>query len=46
MDGKEVTSIAFLRYLLFNHNVGDSIKVKVLRGNDTLEITINLTESV
>ena len=46
MDGKEVTSIAYLRYLLFNHNVGDSIKVKVLRGSDTLEITINLTESV
>ncbi len=46
MDDKEVTSIAYLRYLLFNHNIGDSIKVKVLRGNDKIDITINLTESL
>ena len=46
VDDKDVNDAAYLRYLLFNHNVGDSIKVKVLRGSDTLEITINLTESV
>lgn len=46
MDGKEVTSIAYLRYLLFNHTVGDTVKVKVLRGKDIIELSISLTESV
>ncbi len=46
MDDKEVTSIAYLRYLLFNHTVGDKVKMKVLRGKDTIEVTITLSESV
>ncbi len=46
MDGKEVTSIAYLRYLLFNHTVGDTVKVKVLRGNNKIDLSIELTESL
>lgn len=46
MDGKEVTSIAHLRYLLFNHNVGDKIKIKVFRGTETKELEVNLSESL
>ena len=46
MGGKEVTSIAYLRYLLFNYNVGDKVKVKVVRGKETKELEIVLSESV
>lgn len=46
VDGKEVTSIAYLRYLLFNHKVGDTMKVKVLRDKDTKELEVHLTASI
>ncbi len=46
MDGKEVSGIAYLRYLLFNHDIGEKVKVKVLRGKEYKEMTIELTESL
>ncbi len=46
LAGKEVNSIATLRYLLFNQNVGDTIKIKVIRDNETKELELHLTDSL
>ena len=44
IDGKKVNSVAYLRYLLYNHNVGDTMKVKVWRDGIMEEIDIELTK--
>ena len=43
-DDKDVTDIAYLRYLLFNHNVGDKMKVTVYRNGNTIDLEISLTK--
>lgn len=44
IDDKDVSSIAYLRYILYNHSVGDTIKIKVYRNGDYKDITITLTQ--
>ncbi len=44
VDGKEVTNLAYLRYLLYNHSVGDTMKVKVYRDGDYKELNITLDQ--
>lgn len=43
-DDKDVTSLAYLRYLLFNHNVGETMKVKVYRDGAYQELVITLNQ--
>ena len=43
IDGKNCSSIAYLRYVLYTHEVGDKIKVTYLR--DGKESTVNVTLS-
>lgn len=43
-DDKEVTNLAYLRYLLYNHTVGDTMKIKVYRKGKYKELTITLDQ--
>lgn len=43
MDGQEVSSLAYLRYLLYQHDIGDEIKISVYRNGKEQELTIQLT---
>lgn len=42
LDGEEVPSLAYLRYLLYQHDVGDSISVTVYRDGQEKDLTISL----
>lgn len=42
MDGKEVPNVAYLRYYLYQHNVGDKVTFKVYRNGDTKDIEVTL----
>lgn len=43
VDDKEISSIAFLRYYLYKHDVGDEMKLTILRNNKEIEVTVKLT---
>ena len=43
INGKEIKNVAYLRYELYKYKNGDTIKVKILRNNDTKEVSITLT---
>lgn len=42
IEDEKVTNVAYLRYYLYQHNVGDKIKIKVYREKDekTIEVTL------
>ena len=42
VDGKKVNSVAYLRYLLYNHNVGDTMSSVVWRDGKRIDIDIKL----
>lgn len=42
MGDTEVTSIAYLRYELYNHEVGDTVEVEYIRNNENKKTTIIL----
>ena len=44
VDDKEVTNYAYLRYLLYNHNVGDKMKVTVYREDKNVDLELSLTK--
>ena len=44
VDDQEVSNLAYLRYLLYNHDIGDSMKVTVYRNGDYKDLEIHLTE--
>lgn len=44
VDDEEVSDLAYLRYLLYKHSVGDTMKVKVYRNGDYKELTIKLDQ--
>ena len=46
IDDAKVPNIAYLRYLLYQHNVGDTMKVKFLRGKEERTTTITLSQAV
>ncbi len=46
IDDKDVDDLAYLRYLLFNHTVGDKIKVTVYRDGKNIDLDINLTQKI
>ena len=43
VEGNPVSSLAFLRYELYKHDIGDKIKIKVNRDGNIKELTIKLT---
>ena len=44
VDDKEVSDYAYLRYLLYNHSVGDTMKVRVYRDGDYKDLNITLDQ--
>ncbi|MBO4245714.1 MAG: trypsin-like peptidase domain-containing protein [Bacilli bacterium] len=42
VDGKEVSSVATFRYELFQHNIGDTVKVVVSRDNEQQTFSLKL----
>ena len=42
IDGEEVTNIAYLRYYLYQHEVGDTITVTIFRDGDTHDLELTL----
>ncbi len=45
VDGTEISSYAILNKVLDRHEIGDTVTVKVLRGNESLEFEVTLTEA-
>lgn len=46
VDGEKVEDVSHFKYILYKHNVGDSISVKYYRNNSIEETTINLSEAI
>ena len=45
INDKEVKNVAYLRYYLYQHKVGDTIKVTVIRDGKTKELSVTLGTS-
>ena len=46
VDGTTVKSSAHLRYLLYQHNIGDSVKLTIVRNGNEKELTLKLTHQI
>ncbi len=46
IDDKDVDDVAYLRYLLFNHSVGDTMKVTVYRDGKNVDLTLTLNKKI
>ena len=46
VDGVKVKSSAHLKYLLYKHNIGDSVKLVIYRDNKEKELTLKLTHKI
>lgn len=46
VDDKDVTSLAHLRYLLFNHSVGEKMKVTVYRDGEQVDLELLLNKKI
>ena len=44
IDGVDVTNAAYLKYLLYQHNIGDTITLTYMRGKDVKTTKVTLTE--
>lgn len=42
VDGKEISTAAYLRYHLYKHQAGDEMKITVLRNNKEIELKVKL----
>lgn len=45
MDGVKIKDTSYIKYVLFQHKVGDKIKVKILRNNKEKEVEITLRKT-
>lgn len=45
LNEDEVTTVAYLKYLLYKYNVGDTIKLTYIRDNETKTTEVTLTEN-
>lgn len=45
VDGEDISSMAYFRYCLYQHKVGDDMVLTVYRDGNELDITVKLTES-
>ena len=43
INGKEISNVAYLRYELYKYNVGDTIKVMVIRDGKEKTVSVKLT---
>lgn len=43
VDGNEISSVAYLRYYLYKHQVGEDMKLTVIRNNKEIDIKVKLT---
>ena len=46
VDGTKVKSSAHLKYLLYKHNIGDSVKLAIVRNGNEKELTLKLTHQI
>ena len=46
VDGTTVKSSAHLKYLLYKHNIGDSVKLAIVRNGNEKELTLKLTHQI
>ena len=46
MDGKKVKNTAHFKYILYKHDVGDTIKVKVNRDGKEKDLTLKLSQAL
>ena len=46
VDGTTVKSSAHLKYLLYKHNIGDSVKLTIVRNGNEKELTLKLTQQI
>lgn len=46
VDGTTVKSSAHLKYLLYKHNIGDSVKLTIIRNGNEKELTLKLTHQI
>ena len=44
MDGETVKSTSHFRYLLYKHQVGDTVTIKYIRNGNTEEATLHLNQ--
>ena len=44
IEGESIKNVAHLKYLLYKHKVGDTIKLTVIRGNTEKNIEVTLDE--
>ena len=44
IDKESVKNVAHLKYLLYKHKIGDSIKITYIRGTSEKEVEMTLTE--
>ncbi len=44
VDGKEIQNAAHFKYMLYNHNIGDTIKLTVNRNGKNKDLTLKLSE--
>ncbi|QAA30731.1 S1C family serine protease [Clostridium manihotivorum] len=46
MDGKKIKTLDEIDGIIKSHNIGDTISCKVLRGNDTKEVSMKLSQKM
>lgn len=46
LAGTEVKNSAHLKYLLYKHNIGDSVKLTIVRNGNEKELTLRLTHKI
>ena len=46
VDGTEIKNAAHLKYLLYKHNIGDSVKLTIVRYGNEKELTLKLTQQI
>ena len=42
IEGKEVTTVDQLNRIKYNYNVGDKVKLTIIRGTEELEVEVTL----
>lgn len=46
VDGTDVKSTAHFKYMLYSHNIGDTVKLKIKRDNKEQDISLKLSKSL
>ena len=46
LDDDIVTNTAYLKYLLYKHNIGDTIKLTYIRGTEVKTVDVTLTDTI